>query len=478
MLKLQNTLRPYPWGSPTAIAELLGREPSGGPEAELWIGAHPSSPSQLLAHEGPSVPLDEALRRDPESMLGPDSRAAFGDRLPFLAKILAAGAPLSIQVHPSLDQARTGYAREESQGPAREAANRNYKDPNHKPEMLYALSDFEALCGFRAPEDAAELFTAVDSALRAAGTPAQPLLADILLALAGEDLGGEDLGGGVPDGERLRRAFVLLLDGGGPVADLVRTAVRALEAHPPAGTTGRLGPALATVVELNRLYPGDPGVLVSLLLHRVSLRPGEVMYLPSGNVHAYLRGTGIEVMASSDNVLRGGLTGKHVDVPELLRTVEFLPRPAPILAAEFTGLGQEIYRPPFAEFQLQRLQLGSDPRARPDAQSGTAPGLGNPGTARDDTAGDSMAGDSMALAQHGPLLVLVTSGAVVLDSPTGNMALARGESAFIGATEAPVIAFLAAGVARATAFAVTLPGNGGALDRTTAAAARVDRVNE
>lgn len=432
MFKLDNTVRPYPWGSPTAMAELFGRQPSGGPEAELWLGAHPASPSMLLRPGAEDARLDDAIAADPERMLGPEARLLFGDRLPFLAKVLAADTPLSLQVHPTAAQAAAGYAAEEESGPARNAADRNYRDTNHKPEMLYALSDFDALCGFRSPDDAATLFSAVAAALRSHGTADSPVLARLRAALAAP----------TAEPQRLREAFELLLAGGEDVARLVHDAAAALRAQPGPGDTGDRTTALETVVELEDLYPADPGVLVSLLLNRVRLCRGQAMYLPAGNVHAYLHGIGVEVMASSDNVLRGGLTAKHVDVPELLRTVDFTPSPAPRLEPIDTGLGQRLYAPPFDEFALQHLLLS---RGEP----------GSPGA--------SMAGAGTAIAQNGPAIVLVTSGTVVLDGPGGDLVLNRGESAFIAASEAPIIASAGGDAAGAEAFAVTLPGGSGTL---------------
>jgi mannose-6-phosphate isomerase len=182
---------------------------------------------------------------------------------------------------------------------------------------------------------------------------------------------------------------------------------------------------LATVISLNEKYPGDPGVLISLLLNRISLEPGESVYLPAGNVHAYLHGLGVEVMASSDNVLRGGLTPKFVDVPELLRTIDFQPVAVPMLPAERTVMDQELFRPPFEEFQLQRIELAPD-------------------------------GGPVPLAQSGAAVVIVVAGDIYLDSPKGDLKLSRGGSAFLAAAEAPVNVHAVAGSTEpALAFAVT-----------------------
>ena len=409
MYEIDNVLRDYAWGSTTAIASLLGREESGHPEAELWVGAHPDSPSVAHMPDGGSgQPLDALVSSDPEHFLGAESVAAFGPRLPFLAKILAAAQPLSLQVHPSLEQAREGFARENQADVDPHSPSRNYKDDNHKPEMIFALTPFEALCGFRPASETRIILQHVANAFPEGG---QPGLVQALLA----DLAADDEGTG------LRQAFERLITGGQGVAEETALVVAALLKAPLEPYQAELG----TVISLNEKYPGDPGVLISLLLNRISLKPGEAVYLPAGNVHAYLHGLGVEVMASSDNVLRGGLTPKHVDVPELLRTIDFHPVAVPMLAADRTEMDQELFRPPFREFQLQRIELGPD--------AGPVP-----------------------LAQAGAAVIIVVAGDVYLDSPKGDLALSRGGSAFIPAAEAPVNVHRAAGsTGPALAFAVT-----------------------
>lgn len=425
MYELENVLRPYAWGSATAIAHLLGRPASGGPEAELWIGAHPDSPSVALSYAAPASAgahaagsdhdgrraLDALIAEDPEHHLGGASIAEFGPRLPFLLKVLAAEHPLSLQVHPTLEQAREGFAREEAAGVDRAATERNYKDDNHKPEMIFALTPFEALCGFRPATESRAVFMHLAACFDLAGLELPALLPQLL-----EDLAQDD------EPAALRAAFERLIAGGEDVSHATAVVVAALVSGAPMGMHV---PELTTVVNLNHEYPGDPGVLISLLLNRISLAPGEAVYLPAGNVHAYLRGLGIEVMASSDNVLRGGLTPKFVDVPELLRTIAFEAVGVPMLSAETTMLGQELFCPPFREFQLQRVEL-------------------QPG------------GEPVPLAQSGAAVILVASGDVLLDSPKGELRLARGASAFLPAAEAPVNVHSVAGATgTALAFAVT-----------------------
>jgi mannose-6-phosphate isomerase len=409
--EIENALRDYAWGSTTAIAGLLGRPESGSPEAELWIGAHPGDASLVRRPDGSDIPMDQLIAEDPEHFLGSESLAEFGPRLPFLTKILAAAQPLSLQVHPSIEQAQAGFARENAEGVPPDAPHRNYRDDNHKPEMIFALTPFEALCGFRAPAETRKILLRLAASFDLAGTEIPPVVVELL-----EDLADPDEGNGI------RKAFERLITGGEAVSHATAMVASVIISGAP------LTPyqtELSTVVSLNEKYPGDPGVLISLLLNRISLAPGEAVYLPAGNVHAYLHGLGVEVMASSDNVLRGGLTPKFVDVPELLRTVEFKPVAVPMLTPEISGLGQELYQPPFREFQLQRIEL-------------------SPG------------GAPVPLAQAGAAVVIVVQGAIYLDSPKGDLQLARGGSAFLPASEAPVNVHPVTGSEEtAIAFAVT-----------------------
>jgi mannose-6-phosphate isomerase len=355
--------------------------------------------------------LDELIAADPVHYLGGESVAGFGPRLPFLLKVLAAERPLSLQVHPTLEQARQGFAREEAAGVDRSVPERNYKDDNHKPEMIFALTPFEALCGFRPAAQSRAVFLHLAACFELAGLELPPLVPRLL-----EDLAQPD------EPAALRAAFERLIAGGEDVSHATALIVAALVSGAPMAPHQA---ELSTVVNLNHEYPGDPGVLISLLLNRISLAPGEAVYLPAGNVHAYLRGLGIEVMASSDNVLRGGLTPKFVDVPELLKTIAFEAVGVPMLHAETTLLGQEVFRPPFQEFQLQRVEL--EPGAEP-----------------------------VPLVQAGAAVLLVVSGSVLLDSPKGDLRLARGASAFLPAAEVPVNVHAVSGATEtALAFAVT-----------------------
>jgi mannose-6-phosphate isomerase len=392
MYTLNNSVRDYAWGSKTLIADYLGRTPSGAPEAEMWIGAHPGAPSVAVLDTGRER-LNELIGADPEGLLGPDSHAAFGSTLPFLMKVLAAESPLSLQVHPTREQAASGFAAENALGVPKDAQTRNYKDPDHKPEMILALTDFEALCGFRPATETKAVFDALVTFFRETGAEIPEVLQQASSTLAGAD-----------ESTAIRQTFSGLIRGGDEVSRAVDATAAMLDSAIPNGPHTA---ALNTALELSEAYPGDPGVLISLMLNSVSLCPNEAVYLPAGNIHAYLHGLGVEVMASSDNVLRGGLTAKHIDVEELLRTVDFTPLPVPRLAATSPTEGHLIWQPPFDEFQLQRIEL-------------------EPGTPR------------MELPAGLPVLVLVASGSGVLATRLQTLELGIGDSAFAGANESPV----------------------------------------
>ncbi|MFI5615833.1 mannose-6-phosphate isomerase, class I [Streptomyces sp. NPDC051567] len=372
MDRLTNTIRPYAWGSTTAIPALLGAEPTGEPQAEMWMGAHPGAPSRLDRGAG-EVTLADVVAADPVGELGAATVAAFGPRLPFLLKLLAAGAPLSVQVHPDLAQAREGFAREERHGIPIDAGHRNYKDASHKPELICALTPFEGLCGFRPPLEAAALLAGleVDSL--------KPYV-DLLHAR--------------PEEAALREVLTAVLTA--DPEEMARTVTEA------AAAADRLGGPYTPYASLVHHYPGDPGVIAAMLLHHVRLQPGEAMFLGAGVPHAYLDGLGVEIMANSDNVLRCGLTPKHIDVPELLKVVRFTPADPAILRPE--GNGEEVYETPVDEFRLSRFVL--------------APG-----------------GAPRVLADTAPQILLCTEG-----SPkAGELTLAPGGSVFVPAGESAVL---------------------------------------
>ncbi|MFJ5777689.1 mannose-6-phosphate isomerase, class I [Streptomyces sp. NPDC093094] len=323
MDRLDNTVRPYAWGSTTAIPGLLGVEPTGEPQAEMWMGAHPGAPSRTARGT-----LTEVVDADPVRELGEAAVARFGPRLPFLLKILAAGAPLSLQVHPDLEQARRGHADEERRGVPADAPHRTYKDANHKPELVCALTEFDGLCGFRDPVRSADLLAGL-------GVDSLKPYADLLLAH--------------PEDAALREVLTAILTA--DPDEMHHTVAEATAA------CVRLGGAYAPYADLAHHYPGDPGVIAAMLLNHVRLQPGEALYLGAGIPHAYLSGLAVEIMANSDNVLRCGLTPKHVDVPELLRIVRFEAADPGVLRPEASPDGEELYETPIDEFRLSRYVL-------------------------------------------------------------------------------------------------------------------------
>ncbi|GAA3978030.1 MULTISPECIES: mannose-6-phosphate isomerase, class I [Streptomyces] len=323
MDRLDNTVRPYAWGSTTAIPKLLGTDPTGEPQAEMWMGAHPGAPSRTA--RGTLVDVIEAA---PERELGEQAVARFGPRLPFLLKILAAGAPLSLQVHPDLAQAKEGYEDEERRGIPVDAGHRNYKDANHKPELICALTEFDGLCGFRTPAEAADLLDGL-------GVDSLKPYVDLLHAQ--------------PEEAALREVLTAVLTA--DREEMARTV------HEAAAACARLGGDFAPYADIAHHYPGDPGVIAAMLLNHVRLQPGEALFLGAGIPHAYLSGLGVEIMANSDNVLRCGLTPKHVDVPELLRIVRFEAGDPGVLRPEASPDGEEVYETPIDEFRLSRYVL-------------------------------------------------------------------------------------------------------------------------
>ncbi|MBD7957212.1 mannose-6-phosphate isomerase, class I [Microbacterium sp. Sa4CUA7] len=292
LVPLSNSPRDYAWGSPTLLADFTGRTPSGSPEAEIWFGDHPGCPSTV----------DDGSGRTLDVWLGERGAAP----LPYLVKLLAAGSSLSIQAHPSVAEAREGFAREEAAGIARDAPERLYRDDNHKPEIVVAVSEtFRALVGLRPLAQTRRLVAAL-------GSSAGP-------AALAEHLAGEDESAAM----RTTLAWVLGGDAQAEVEDII-AAVR--QAAAP-----EFSAELAALRRIADDFPGDPGVVVALLMNLVELQRGQALYAPAGVLHAYQDGLGLEVMAASDNVLRGGLTPKHIDVAELLRIVDTTPGPAPVV---------------------------------------------------------------------------------------------------------------------------------------------------
>jgi mannose-6-phosphate isomerase len=397
---LEPVTQPYAWGSHTAIAELQGRTaPTARPEAELWMGAHPSAPSGV-ERPGGRTTLDAVIAADPVGELGGLCASEFGGRLPFLLKVLAAGKALSIQVHPSRAQAEAGFRAENERGLAPGDKSRNYVDDWPKPEILCALTPFEVLAGMRAPADAAALLKELEvpeldpvTAILAGATGPQALTEALAAILAW------------PDGGR---------------AALVDEVVRRCAAVAARG--GPYAAACAATVRVSGEHPGDLGVVASLLLRHAVLEPGDAVFMSAGGLHAYLHGTGVELLANSDNVVRAGLTSKHIDVPELLKLTD--PAVAvPALEPRPLGGGVFGYDSPVPEFRLYRAELGG--------AEAELPGTGGPrivlcigGTAvlrASGRAGDGTAGDDAAV--HG-----------------GELPVGRGESCYLPAADGVVTA--------------------------------------
>jgi len=371
MWQMTNAVRHYPWGSRTVIPELLGESsPADKPYAELWMGAHPGQPSVL----SDGRPLDEAIASDPESMLGVVARHRFGDRLPFLMKVLAADEPLSLQAHPTTAQAEVGFAAEEAAGVPIDDPTRTFKDPYHKPEILLAITPVEALCGFRPLVESLHCLAKLQ-------------LTELLPTIAGLAHGG------------LRTAIPQLL----ALSARRRESLVSAVAEKAAGFVAAHDPEFINTYRwasnLAEAYPGDPGVVISLMCNHLRLAPGEAVFLPAGNLHAYLSGAGVEVMASSDNVLRGGLTSKHVDLAALIDVLDFTDGKVPVIHPVL-GPGGLRYPTPVDDFDLTRVQVDVDP------------GL---------------------LTTSGPQVLLCAEGVAVLTGPRGDVQLAQGESAFVPA---------------------------------------------
>ncbi len=333
---LHSSVQPYAWGDARFIPALLGKSSDGKPQAELWLGAHPELPSRAVL-DGGEIPLDEFIRSAPGKILGDAHARRFDGKLPYLLKVLAAAAPLSIQTHPSLGRAREGFARENAAGLPLSAKNRNYKDDNHKPELIAALTDFYGLRGFRP-------FPEIERTLREV-PEFRSLAADF-----------RPTSDGLKD---LYAKFMALPQEGvdALLAPLVERLARE-DAKKPFPKTDRGYWVLRSDREFSSGGRRDRGLFSIYLLNLVHLKPGEAMYLPAGVLHAYLEGAGMEIMANSNNVLRGGLTPKHVDVPELLSNVTFEGAPAEVLKGEAVpGTGEWVYKTPVEEFELRRLAL-------------------------------------------------------------------------------------------------------------------------
>ncbi|MCF7364460.1 mannose-6-phosphate isomerase, class I [Vibrio sp. A1-b2] len=302
IFKLDNVVQHYPWGSSTALSELFGIDnPDHVPQAEIWMGSHPNGCSKILTS---GKTLAELILEDPNQVLGNYTADRFGD-LPFLFKVLAAEKPLSVQVHPSKKKAEEGFEKENSLGIALGASNRNFKDGNHKPELVYALTFYKAMNGFRPISDIVSLFNQAKI---------ESLRNDIDTLQANQHEKGLKVFFSVVmnlSGERKQQALSELFRA---LADGAKT-LKARE-------------AFSLISEFKRDYDDDIGLFSPLLLNVIELEPGDAMFLHAETPHAYVRGVGLEIMANSDNVLRAGLTPKYMDVSELIENTKFIPTPS------------------------------------------------------------------------------------------------------------------------------------------------------
>jgi mannose-6-phosphate isomerase len=378
MQKMHNNVQNYAWGSIDALSNLYGiANPQGKPMAELWMGAHPKSSSSVTDEEGQTLALREVIAADLEGNLGHKVAQRFGE-LPFLFKVLCAEQPLSIQVHPSKSAAIVGFDKENQAGIPLDAAERNYKDPNHKPELVFALTPFAAMNGFRELTDIQSLLQPVAGA--------HPDIASFLLH---------------PDVEHLQTLFAALLSMSGEskslALDILKNALATQHGEP-----------WDTIRNIAQYYPDDSGLFSPLLLNVITLQPGQGMFLYAETPHAYLNGVALEVMANSDNVLRAGLTPKYIDIPELLANLKFEAKAADTLLTQPVQRGNELSFPiPVEDFAFSLHNLSAAPQP--------------------------MSQDSAAI-------IFCLEGQTILDKGQQQVVLHPGESCYIPANESPVTA--------------------------------------
>lgn len=381
----------YAWGSDTAIQERFGIGTPGQTLAEVWFGAHQLSPSVLLDVSGQPeedpLTLEDWIAADPSGTLGASVVERFGAHLPYLVKFIAPKRPLSLQVHPHKSRAEARYKAEELAGIPLDSPQRLYKDPNYKPELIYAITKFEALAGFRAPRRIIEIFADLDTEL-----------AVQIVSMLRTNTSPQGI-----------RTVVdrLLSPHTSPQAAQVEATVAAMTDRLQAGTSPSVR-VDRTVMGLARSYPGDAGAVVAAMLNPVTLRPGEVLFTPPGGIHAYLSGLGVEVMASSDNVLRAGLTEKHVDCQELLNCLDYVAAPPVRIAPEWVTESTQVFYAPVDDFEFSVTRLD---------------------------------GRELALPGHGGRLILGLEGTPTLrDGATAGLVLHPGQAVFVRADKVPVYA--------------------------------------
>jgi mannose-6-phosphate isomerase len=365
---LQNSARDYAWGSTTSIPDYFGLPATGHPMAEIWFGTHPGSMTTVAGNGT----LLELRNQEP---------------LPFLFKILAAGTPLSIQAHPNTQQAIDGFATENALGIPLDAADRNYKDDKHKPEMLVALTEFRAAVGFRPLSEATEVFDLISSHANANGYQRLALT----FATWSQTLKEQGV----------QAVFTQLLQSRGQLVEITSDLAKATA--PELAGKGWSAPLehLYMVPELEQLYPGDPGIIIFLLMNLVELKPFEAIQVGAGVIHAYLGGLGLEIMASSDNVLRGGLTPKHIDVAELQKVLSFDSGEFTTLAAKKLMNGLYEYPRSVSDYLMYRIEVG----------------------------GSNLLAD---LRLANPAIVICTSGEIAIgDSKENRQVLTKGQVAYL-----------------------------------------------
>lgn len=378
MKKLINSVQNYAWGSKTALTDLYGiANPQNQPMAELWMGAHPKSSSKIQDEAGDTRSLRDVIEANKPALLGQHVAERFGE-LPFLFKVLCADQPLSIQVHPNKQASEEGFARENAAGIPLDAAERNYKDPNHKPELVFALTPFLAMNAFREFSEIVSLLQPVSGAHTA--------IAHFL----------EN-----PNAERLSELFASLLNMQGEEKSRALAVLKAAVAS-------QQGEPWQTITFIEQFYPDDSGLFSPLLLNVVKLNPGEAMFLFAETPHAYLQGVALEVMANSDNVLRAGLTPKYIDIPELVANVKFVGKPAGELLTQPVKQENALDFPiPVADFAFSLHDLSTH---------------------------------ETPLAQQSAAILFCVEGEAVLRRGDERLVLKPGESAFVAANESPVAA--------------------------------------
>jgi mannose-6-phosphate isomerase len=384
MRRIEGRIRHYAWGSRTRLPRFLGLQPDGRNWAEAWFGGHPLAPS--LLEDGTT--LSDLVASEPQTQLGVGVARSFGSELPFLLKAIAPEKPLSLQVHPGRDRAEESFAAETAAGLPLDSVRRSYRDPKHKPELLVALEPFTALCGFRAPRRATEILEGLDTDL-------SERLHRFLLES--------------PNARGMHAALRSLLSRAlRPEPGLVRQVVEACRERERTGASP--SPRMDRIVtELADHHPGDPGVVAALLLNPVALQPGEALFIPTGTLHAYISGFGIEVTAASDNVLRAGLTEKPLDVDELLQCVNVAAAPPLRIAPERRNEVTQSYYAPVDDFEVSYTTLAQcSPR------------------------------DSWPLIGRGPRIVLGLEGLLVLESSDDAIELRAGQAVFIPASDGTI----------------------------------------